>query len=237
MRETVEFDLRSLFKVLLKQSWIIFLCMVIVGASVLVYTVNFVTPQYKADVMMYVNNSTGTGNVGINSGDLAVALRLVTTYVTIIQSDNVLDKVIADMELNLTTSQVRSMLSAAAVGETEMFRISVTAADPQLAADLANAIAEIAPSEISAIIEGSTAKVIDYAKVPKSKSSPNYVTNTVIGAAVGALLAILLILLKNMLDLTVHNEDDLTSVYSVPVLGVIPEFSDGKRQSSGKVRR
>ena len=235
MREIVEFDLRNLLKILIKRSWIIFLCMVIVGASVLVYTVNFVTPLYKADVMMYVNNSTGTSNVGINSGDLAVALRLVTTYVTIIQSDNVLDKVIADMELDLTTSQVRSMLSAAAVGETEMFRISVTAADPQLAADLANTIAEIAPDEISAIIEGSTAKVIDYAKVPKSKSSPNYTTNTVIGAAVGAILAVLGILLYNMLDLTVHSEDDLTSAYSVPVLGIIPEL--GERNNSKRVRR
>ena len=235
MRETVEFDLRNLLKILVKRSWIIFLCMVIVGASVLVYTVNFVTPLYKADVMMYVNNSTTNNSAGINSGDLAVALRLVTTYVTIIQSDNVLDKVITDMELNMTTGQVRSMLSAAAVGETEMFRISVTAADPQLAADLANTIAAVAPDEITAIIEGSNAKVIDYAKVPKSRTSPNYTTNTVIGAAVGAILAVLGILLYSMLDLTVHNEDDLTSVYSVPVLGMIPELSE--RKNAKNVRR
>lgn len=235
MRETVEFDLRNLLKILIKRSWIIFLCMVIVGASVLVYTVNFVTPQYKADVMMYVNNSTSNNNLGINSSDLAVALRLVTTYVTIIQSDNVLDKVIAEMELNLTTNQVRSMLSAAAVGETEMFRISVTSADPQLSADLANTIAAIAPDEITAIIEGSTAKVIDYAKVPKSQSAPNYTTNTIIGAAVGVILAILGILLHSMLDLTVHNEDDLTSAYSVPVLGIIPELNE--RKTSKIVRR
>lgn len=237
MRETVEFDLRNLFRVLIKRLWIIFLCMVIVGASVLVYTVNFVTPLYKADVMMYVNNSTGSNGSGINSTDLAVALRLVTTYVTIIQSDNVLDKVIAEMELDITTQQVRSMLSAAAVGETEMFRISVTAPDPKLAADLANAIAAVAPDEITAIIEGSTAKVIDYAKVPKQKASPNYTTNTIIGAAVGAILAVLVILLQNMLDLTVHNEDELANAYSIPVLGVIPELYDGKKQPSKKVRR
>ena len=237
MRETVEFDLRNLFKILLKRSWIIFLCMVVMGAAMFVYTVNFVTPQYKANVTMYVNNNTSNNGTGIDSTDLAVALRLVKTYVTIISSDNVLDKVISETELDLTAEQVRSMLSAEVVNETEMFRVSVTAPSPQLAADIANAIAEVAPDEITAIIEGSAAKVIDYAKVPKGKSSPNYTTNTVIGALIGAVLSVFAILIHNMLDLTVHNEDELTNTFSIPVLGVIPELQEDKKQSFKKVRR
>lgn len=237
MRETVEFDLRNLFKILLKRSWIIFLCMVIMGAAMLVYTVNFVAPQYKANVTMYVNNNTNNNGSGIDSTDLAVALRLVKTYVTIISSDNVLDKVISETELDLTAEQVRSMLSAEVVNETEMFRVSVTAPSPQLAADIANAIAEVAPDEIAAIIEGSTAKVIDYAKVPKGRNSPNYTTSTAIGALIGVVLSVLAILLHNMLDLTVHNEDELTNTFSIPVLGVIPELQESKKQSSKKVRR
>ena len=237
MRETVEFDLRNLFKILLKRSWIIFLCMVVMGAAMFVYTVNFVTPQYKANVTMYVNNNTSNNGTGIDSTDLAVALRLVKTYVTIISSDNVLDKVISETELDLTAEQVRSMLSAEVVNETEMFRVSVTAPSPQLAADIANAIAEVAPDEITAIIEGSAAKVIDYAKVPKGRSSPNYTTNTAIGALIGAVLSVLAILIHNMLDLTVHNEDELTNTFSIPVLGVIPELQEDKKQSFKKVRR
>ena len=101
MKETVEFDLRELASVLLKRVWIIILCAVIVGASVLVYTVNFVTPQYQSSVTIYVNNNSSVEGNYISSADLAVALRLVTTYVNIIQSNTVLEKVIADTGLHL----------------------------------------------------------------------------------------------------------------------------------------
>lgn len=237
MNETVEIDLRGLFKVLLKRAWIIVLCAVILGSAVLMYTVNFVAPQYKASVTIYVNNNSSKDTSYISSSDLAVALRLVTTYVNIIQSNTVLDKVIAETNLALTTDQVRSMISAEVVGETEMFKVTVTTPYPQMSMDLANAIAAIAPDEIAEIIEGSSAKIIDYARLPKGSSSPNYTTNTILGAAAGAALAILAIVLQNMLDVRIKNEEDLEKICSVPVLGVIPDLANDKKDFGKKVRR
>ena len=206
MNETVEFDLRELAKAVAKWIWIVVLCAVIVGASVLVYTVNFVTPQYQANVTIYVNNNSTGDETYISSSDLAVALRLVTTYVNIIQSNSVLEKVIDEAGLLLS-------------------------------ADLANAIAKVAPDEISTIIEGSSAKIIDYARVPEGRSSPNYVTNTVIGALVGAFLAIVVILLQNLLDVRVKNEEDLQMICDIPVLGVIPDMNADIKRKSKKGKR
>lgn len=237
MNETVEIDLRGLFKVLLKRAWIIVLCAIILGSAVLMYTVNFVAPQYKASVTIYVNNNSSKDTSYISSSDLAVALRLVTTYVNIIQSNTVLDKVIAETNLALTTDQVRSMISAEVVGETEMFKVTVTTPYPQMSMDLANAIAAIAPDEIAEIIEGSSAKIIDYARLPKGSSSPNYTTNTILGAAAGAALAIVVIVLQNMLDVRIKNEEDLEKICSVPVLGVIPDLANDKKDLGKKVRR
>lgn len=237
MGESVEIDLRELFKVLFKRAWIVALCAVVVAASVLVYTANFVTPQYKANVTIYVNNNSGKDSSYISSSDLAVALRLVSTYVNIIQSNTVLEKVIAETGLQLTSDQVRKMISAEVVGETEMFRVTVTTPYPQMSADLANAIAVIAPDEIAAIIEGSSAKIIDYARVPKGRSSPSFTTNTILGAAVGAVLAIAVILIQNLLDLRVRNEEELAKIGSVPVLGVIPDLTGGKKNANKKARR
>ncbi len=237
MKEAVEFDLRELASILVKRALIIVLCAVIVGASVLVYTVNFVKPLYESSVTIYVNNNSSKEGNYISSNDLAVALRLVTTYVNIIQSNTVLEKVIAETGLLLTTDQVRNMISAEVVGETEMFRVTVTTPNPQMSADLANAIAQVAPGEISEIIEGSSAKIIDYARVPKGRSSPNYVTNTIIGTLIGAVLAIAVIVLQNALDVRVGSEDDLQKICEIPVLGVIPNLSDDTKENRRKVRR
>lgn len=236
MNENVEFDLRELFKSLWKRAWIIVLCAVIVAASACVYTMNFVTPKYEASVTIYVNNNTRKENSYISSSDLAVALRLVTTYVNIIQSNKVLEKVVAETGMNLTAGQVRGMISAEVVGETEMFKVTVTTSNPQVSADIANAIAAVAPGEISEIIEGSSAKIIDYARVPTAYSSPNYTTSTAIGGVVGAVAAMVVIVLTNMLDTRVKNEEDLEKICNVPVLGVIPDLTIDNKTSK-KARR
>lgn len=237
MSEAVEIDLREIFYVLIKRIWIIALCAVILGSAVLVYTANFVAPQYQANISIYVNNNTGNDHTYISSGDLAVALRLVTTYVNIIQSDTVLEKVVAEAGMELTSEELRGMISAEVVGETEMFKVTVTTSDPEKSVVLANAIATVAPNEIAAIIEGSSAKIIDYARPPKGSSSPNYIVNTAVGAIVGAVLAILVILIQNMLDMRVRNEEELTKICDIPVLGVIPDLAVDANEKSKKVRR
>lgn len=237
MNENVEIDLREFFRVLLKKFWIVALCAILVGTSVLVYTINFVTPQYEASVSIYVNNNSGKDSAYISSADLAVALRLVATYVNIIQSDTVLDRVIEETGLKLTAKQVRGMISAEAMGETEMFKVTVTTPNAQMSADLANAIAAVAPEEISQIIEGSSAKIIDFAKVPDGKSAPSYTANGILGCFIGAMLAVVMILLQTLMDVRVKSEEDLAKICQIPVLGVIPQLSSDTKTTGKKARR
>ena len=239
MEETMEINLKEVFKALVKSAWIIILCAILVGGAVLAYTVNFVTPVYKTSVTLYVNNNTGESKK-VGSADLAVALQLVNTYVNIIQSDTVLEKVIDNTGINLTAKQIRDMLTASSINETEMFEVSITSTNPQLSADIANAIANVAPGEISKIIEGSSAKVIDYARVPTSRAAPSYTVNTVVGAMIGALLSAFVIVLLVCLDARVRSEEDLIKICGVPVLGAIPDFTqvgknlDIKKAGKGK---
>lgn len=233
MDNVVEFDMKELFGTLVKRAWIIVLCAIIVGAAVLAYTVRFVTPMYQASVTLYVNNNSSESGP-VSSSNLAVALQLVKTYVNIIESETVLNKVISETGLMITADQLRSMLSAEAVKETEMFRVKINSSNPQMSADIANAIADIAPDEIAKIIEGSTAKVIDYAKVPTGRSSPSYTKNTVVGAAVGALLAAVFITLQMLMDTRIKNEADLERICNIPVLGAIPDFAQTTKQSEQK---
>lgn len=229
MEETMEINLKEVYKALLKGAWIIMLCAVIVGSAVLVYTVNFVTPMYQSHVTLYVNNGSDDSGI-ISSNRLAVQLQLVNSYVAIIESDTVLEKVISDSGFNLTAKDIREMLTAEPVEETEMFRVKITSPDPQMSADIANAVANVAPAEISKIIEGSSAKVIDYAKVSNGRSSPSYTTNTIAGALVGALLAATVIVLRVCLDMRVKSEEDLMKICSVPVLGAIPDFTQMSKE-------
>lgn len=239
MSETVDINVQDVFKFLCKRIWIIVLCAAILGASVFFCTKGFVKPQYEASVSFYVNNASGQEGGRLTSGDLQVALRLVATYINIIQSDTVLDKVIAASGTDLSTKQLRDKISANSIGDTEMFRVSVRTTDPELSMKLANLIAEIAPGEITQFIEGSATKIIDWAKLPKEPCAPNYTLNTVLGTMIGAVLAILGLLLYMLLDTRIKTEEDLAKICKIPVMGLIPDMSvDVKRPAKrGKGKR
>lgn len=226
MNETIELDLKEIAAAVLKYLWAIVLVAVIGGFSVLIYTVNFVSPTYKAGVTLYVNNSSGVNGQYMSSSDLAVAQRLVETYTNIIASRTVLTKVADASGLDITAEQLRGMLSASAVGETEIFTVSVTAPDPQMAADLANVIAEVAPAEINKIIPGSTAKVVDYATIPKSRNSPSYTKSMVLGVLICGVLATGVVVIRQVLDTRLTKKEDLEQICGVPVLGTIPEINE-----------
>ncbi len=227
MNEATEFDLKEIASVLKSKLWLIAICAVLVAALVFMYTAFFVTPLYTAQISVYVNNRTVNSNSsGIASGDLAVAIQLVNTYIHILQDEAVLEQVVEKANLDMTAAELKNMVKAEVVEDTEVFRVSVTTDDPALSARIANTIAEIAPSAISGIIEGSNAKVFSPAKVPEKQSSPNYGLNTFIGAISGAVLAAIIAILQNVLDVRVKGEADLQKICPIPVLGMIPELTD-----------
>lgn len=226
MNRIVEVDLREILRVCLRKAWLIILSAVVFAVAVYMYTAFFVTPLYITGASFYVNNSLQSGeSQKISSSDLATSQRLVLTYVNIIKSDTVLEKVAAESGLNLTAGQLRGIMTAESMDDTELFKVQISYPDPQLAAQIANAIATVAPGEISNIMVGSATKVLDYAKVPASPYTPNRARNTAAGALAGAVLAIAIIVIQTLMDVRIKSEEDLARFSPVPVLGVIPDFS------------
>jgi capsular polysaccharide biosynthesis protein len=230
-------DLRDYGRLLLKRIWIIVLCVVLLGAAPFVYTKVAVDPMYEARISVYVNNSSQKGSSYVSSSDLAVARVLAETYVNIIQSDRVLDQVIQKTGINAKASQLRGLIEAEPVNETEMFQVVVTTPNAQLSADLANTIAEVAPGVIGEIIEGSSAKIIDFAKVPENPASPNATKNAVVGALVGLILAAILVFLEMVLDTRIQSQEDLMRISQIPMLGSIPNMNENAGKKKKLLRR
>lgn len=237
MQDFTEIDLMPLLTALLKKLWLLVLCAVLLGGAAFLYTRYCVTPMYRASVSVYVNNISSKVDPDrveyVSGSNLATAKQLVTTYVNIIRSDRVLTKVVEQSGLDVSVGSVRGMMTASSRDDTEMFDIYVSSPDPEQAAQVANAIADVAPDQIAAIVEGSSTKIIDYATVPTSPYSPNYQRNVLMGAVVGAVLAAAYVVLRTLLDKRVKSEDDLERLTELPVLGVIPDFSDAHSKGSG----
>ena len=229
----LEIDLQKLLWAYLSRWWLIVGLAVVVGAASLYYTINCITPLYQASVKIYVNNIRAEQRVEyITGSNLETAQQLVKTYVTILQSDTVLEQVANAAGMEVSAQQIRGAMSARQVNETEVFSVTITHADPQTAAYLANAIAAIAPEAIAEFVEGSSTKIIDYAKVPTASSSPNHSRNTVLGGMVGGMTAALYVTLRFLLDVRVKDEEDLLALFDLPVLAQIPVFTANNKNRS-----
>ena len=231
MQDFSEIDLKQLLLALIHKAWLLVLCALIAGGIAYVYTANFITPLYRASVSIYVNNASPQAGNGsyISGSDLATAQRLVNTYVNIIRSNTVLEKVAQQSGMDITAEQIRSMMTAGAVEDTEIFEIYITSPEPELSAHLANTIAEVAPGKISNFLEGSSTKIIDYAQVPQFRSYPSYRQNVLLGLCVGGALGVAYVVLRTILDVRIKSEEDLERLFDLPVLGAIPDFADTKK--------
>ncbi|MDR0889757.1 MAG: hypothetical protein LBM28_03795 [Oscillospiraceae bacterium] len=236
----LEVTLQDILWMLKKQIIWILLATILCGVGMWAYTTRFVTPLYTARVSLFVVSNERTGEA-TNNEQLA-DLRMANTYVNLLSSNNVLEKVEQVLESNgsvknISAGVLRSMITAQMQSATQIVNVSIVSADPQLAADVGNAIIDVAPQAIQKIVGAGVMTEIDRAKVPGAPSSPNVRSNTVTGMIVGLLLSVAVVILLAVLDNTVWREDDLESVFEIPVLGSIPNIAIETANQAAKKSR
>lgn len=247
-KAVIEIDFKRIFKALWSRFWIICVSVILGGIIAFAGTVLLITPKYQSSAMFYVNNnslSVGDASFSLTSSDITAAKSLVDTYIVILKSRACLNDVIDYSEADLSYGELKSMISAAAVNSTEIFEVVVTSPDPAEAEKLANAIAHILPKRISTIVEGTSASVVDYAVIASRPSSPSNTKNTFLGMIVGLLISVGIIVIREILDITIKTEDDITHCCDYPILAAVPDmmentkggyysYGGGVKESSGK---
>ncbi len=226
LKDEIEIDIMHLLKLMWKKAWIIVISMILLASACFSYAVFFVTPQYQATAMMYVNNSSfsvGSTSVSISSAQLTAARSLLDTYVVILKTRTTFEKVIEEAGLDLTYRQLMGMVSASAVNETDVFRITATSSDPAEAELIVDTIVEILPDRIADIVDGSSVRIVDHAILPTSRSSPSYTKYAIIGMLLGFIASAAVIIIIDLKDTSVRDEDYLNQRYEIPVLAVIPD--------------
>ena len=166
-----EVDLITLLRALWRRSWVIALATVAAGAVCFAWAQFLIAPTYEASALLYVNN-TQDASKPISNSELSAAQSLVDTYVVILNSRTTLDQVRAAARVTYTDRELQKMIQAQAVNSTEVFEVTVTSEDPQEAQKIANTIAQVLPSRISSVVEGSSVRVVGKVRLILLYKSP-----------------------------------------------------------------
>ena len=149
--EEIEIDIRRVLEAILKKIWLVVLITIVAGGLAFAGTKQFITPLYKSKAMFYVNNSNislGDASLSVTTGDISASRNLVKTYIVLLNTRSTLVDVIDYAGVDYTYGELKNMISAGAVNDTEIFEVKVTSPNPEEAKRIANTIAVVLPDNV-----------------------------------------------------------------------------------------
>lgn len=221
-------ELRNYF-LILRKSWILILSTLFVMVSISAVWSFTRTPLYQAKTQLFVSVRTGEASAGDLSQGSSFARQAVVSYVSVVNSTIVMDRVIDTLQLSETSEDLMERVSAKSPANTVLIDLKVTDPDPARSAEIANTtsavFADVVSNELEAPTEGSPARVrvdiIRPATVPASPVSPNLMKNLLLGVLGGLGIGIGLAILREVLDTKVRSKEDIEAVTGLPIVGMI----------------
>ena len=213
------------FLVVLRARWRIVLAgIVVVLAATTAVTLNE-TPIYTSEARFFLQAVDQT-KVGENLGTYVVTTDDLNTYVAVLSSPAVLDPLRERLGLPPGTPVD---VSAAVSEEASILTVTARSDDPQLAADIANAVGpqlEEVADQFSVLLAAYQAEIeattISPAGPSAAPTSPDVERNLALGGLAGLMLGVGLAFVRHTLDTKVRTEADLKSLSPSPLLALLP---------------
>ena len=244
-KDEIEIDLKEVFGQIWSYAFIIVLASAI-GAMLMYYASSaLMNKKFQSSTSVYVLNQQD--NQTVTYTDLQSGTQLTKDYAQLIKSRTVTTKVIAELDLqnkyddmaNITPDSLAGMITVTALQDTRIIKITVTDTDPYIAQDIANAVREAASVHISDVMDIEAVNVVDDANLPEAPVSPNPMKNAIIGALLGFILSVGIVVVVFLMDDTIKNPDDVERYLGLSVLASIPfdesmaAGTKGKKKKSG----
>ena len=233
-----EINLKELFEYFVSKLPIIVIAALLTTLVGIAYGLWFQKPMYNSYTTIVLtrtdNGSTTTDGTGITQSDVLLNQNLVSTYREIIKSKRILNQVINNLDLSISTDELEKNISVTSEKDTEVIKISVNSSNPTDAKDIANEIERVFSNEIISIYNIKNITIIDYAEEDTTPYNINVPKQIILAFLIGFILACAVIFVTFYFDTTIKSSEEIENKLGLPVLGVVPlkSISKNKRRRS-----
>lgn len=227
-----EINIRDFLNYLKKYVLVIVAVALVLIIGVFIYDKSIKKPLYTTytTIILTKSNETQTGTT-ITQNDILLNQKLVETYSKIIKSKLVLEQVISETGVTYTAEELSENVSVEAYENTEMLKISVTDQDPELAANIANSIAQVFSGEIAKIYQINNISVVDVAVTPEEVSNNTLKRDLLIALFISIFGTIGVVFVVYYFDDTVKLTDDLEEEIGMPVVAKVFKSDIGSKNN------
>ena len=236
--EETEIDLIDLAWALLDKIHYIVLCFLIGAVIMNAYSYFLVRPTYKSTAKMSVVSASKNSVVNLDA--LNIGTSLTADYEQLMLSYPVLEQVINKLNLDMDSDTLAKMITLENPTDTRILNINVVSTDPKNARDIANTLMDVSVDYLPKTMSTNAPNVAQKAKLADHKDGPSYTKYTMIGALAGAFLYCMYLVVKYLMDDTIHTADDMEKYFDIVPLAVIPDVSElapEKQQKKGKLEK
>jgi capsular polysaccharide biosynthesis protein len=213
----------------------VFLSAALAGVIAFVYSKFLLTPQYESTSQLYVlSKSTSITSMA----DIQLGTNLTNDYIVVVTGRPIVDQVIDNLGLDMSYESMVGKITLNNPTDSRILEITVQDSDPQLAKRIADEMADVASAFIAEKMDQDPPSIIQYGYADGDKVSPSIRKNTMLGALVGAFLAIAFVVVIFLLNDTIMDQEDVEKKIGINLLGTVPleqqDDKDRKKRKKGR---
>lgn len=159
----------------------------------------------------------------MTSSDLQSSSLLTKDFKILITSRSVTETVVSDLKLDIKPEALTKMIDVEIPTDTRVLNINVTSEDPLLSKKIADKVAEISSKQITNIMQVENVSVIEEGNVPTNAVKPNLKKNSAIAGLAGLFLSIAFVVIRLIMNDTIHTAEDVERYLGLSTLSLIPK--------------
>ncbi len=211
-------DLIELFYYVVGKLYLVLIAAVIGAVAMGWYAEKSVVPIYTATAKLYIVGSQGASILT----DLQIGTQLKMDYEEVFKTWEVHEMVRAELGLEYGYSALQGMLTVTNPEDTRVLYITVRNANPQLAADLANAYAHAGKEFILKTMDSDEPNIFSVALVPTTAYMRSTTSSVLLGFMGGSVLMAGILVLIFLFDDRPRTPEHIEQAAGIPTLTVMP---------------
>jgi len=215
----IEIDLREILNLIRKNIWILLGALILSGLVTALFSKYALESKYSSTSKIYILTNSDSM---VSLSDLQMGSSLASDYAELIKSRPVVEEVASNLKLDMSYSEMLSILNVENPSNTRILSITVRYKDPIIAKEVADEFASVSKQQISKIMRVEEPSIVEKAIAATAPSSPNHKRNIMIGALAGLVLAFGVCLVLYVMDDTLKTAEDVEKYLGVNTLASIP---------------
>lgn len=194
-----------------------------------VFCWGFMPNQYTAETSIYalskVESAANGLEAGVSYSDLNASQLLANDFAELAKNEQIQAETASSLGMEDLDGYDVEIASSTT---TRVIKLSVTGADAENAALIANKLASEIGQTATKVMDVKAVNVITKAEAPELPSGPKRAMYTLVALLAGLFVAVALVVLMDMLNTTVRSEEEITEGLGLPIIGRFPEVKAGR---------